>query len=399
MGGPDARPPEQERDRLALLLGQLTDANMHFPERPRFVEGIEVFDMPDGLGIQFRGAEAPVLLRGRDVADVLAYLREVMDGTRTLIQLLEGAPHPVGCPAVARTLLLLHSRGLISGGPATARDDGFTRRQQMFWGRNLSITRSAASGSEIDRRMRTARVGLFGCGMFGAVTADVLRRSGFENVDMWAFEADRPVAALTTDGDTPMPVATVPADDLDAALALIRRRSIELDLLITATVDAPRAFLLGANDICQGSGTPWLAANVDGSAVDIGPLTFPGETACYRCLALRQASAAPLAVEDELFHERLVRQPASKSRVAEALWPDTLAASLIAGEAMRAVTGIAAPTLTDAVLRVLPLTGYLQRNEVRRLARCPGCYRGEVNSAARGPEGPAASAMDPAGAD
>jgi hypothetical protein len=42
----------------------LEDRNLRFPARPRFIPDLSIFSMPDGLGIQIRGAEMPVLLRG-----------------------------------------------------------------------------------------------------------------------------------------------------------------------------------------------------------------------------------------------------------------------------------------------------------------------------------------------
>lgn len=371
------RPTQHHAEALALLLAQLSDPNLHFPELPRFVDGVSTFDMPDGLGIQFRGAEAPVLIRGQLVSQVLTYLRARMDGSRTVTEVLRDVPAGLSVVAVARTLLILHSKGLITVLAALPERDGFARRQQLYWGRNLAITRSSGSAPEVDRRIRAARVTLFGVGLFGSVVSDLLVRCGFNNLEVLGFEGDAPMSVLIVDG-RPLPVRAVPAGDLDAALTVVRARAADADLVISATVDAPRRLLTGINDICQRTRTPWLVANCDGSAIDLGPLVYPGETACYQCLLLRQASASPSAVEDELFHEHLAGNPTPPSSTGEALWPVTLAASMLAGEATRSVSGIAPPTLTDAMLRVLPVSGFLHRNEIQRVPRCPRCFRGDV---------------------
>ena len=48
------------------LLGQVFDPNIRFPDRPLFIDDVEVFELPDGLGFFVSGGEAPALLRGGD---------------------------------------------------------------------------------------------------------------------------------------------------------------------------------------------------------------------------------------------------------------------------------------------------------------------------------------------
>jgi hypothetical protein len=172
------------------LLRQLLDPNIRFPARPVFVDDIDMFEMPDGLGFFISGFEAPVLLRGRFAHPAIAYLRQMLDGTRTVEHLLTAAPTDLPMQALIRTMLVLHSKGLLSS-EATKTEyngDDVGRRQLLYWGRHLAVTRSASSASEIDRRLTTARVLLLGSGLFGTAVADLLSRTGVGAIEVVSWD-------------------------------------------------------------------------------------------------------------------------------------------------------------------------------------------------------------------
>src|SRR6516165_4215045 len=74
------------------LLGQVFDPNIRFPDRPLFIDDVEVFELPDGLGFFVSGGEAPALLRGRFANAAIAYVRPLLDGAHTVEHL------PTTCP-------------------------------------------------------------------------------------------------------------------------------------------------------------------------------------------------------------------------------------------------------------------------------------------------------------
>jgi bacteriocin biosynthesis cyclodehydratase domain-containing protein len=376
-------------EELTGLLGQLLDPNIHFPERPVFVPDLDVFEMPDGLGFQFRGTEAPIILRGKAVTAVVEYLRATLDGNVTREQLIAKPPDGVGPSAFVRALLLLHTKGLLASADEErlsrlpAIQDTTLDRQLLFWGRHLGITRAASSGTEVQRRLAKARVVLFGGGLFGAITGDLLARTGFGNIQVLAWNDDGPMQHANKVGfPSVREFRHLPTTAFDPALLTLREWLAAADLLITATCDAPTALFISINDIAINARTAWLRGNSDGAALDIGPLVQPYETACFACLSLREQSAREFAFEHEHYEERLetAREASERILVGEAVWPATLGASLLVGEAFRFITGLAASTLTNAVLRVLPVTGKFESNRFIRTPRCPACYRGTISA-------------------
>jgi bacteriocin biosynthesis cyclodehydratase domain-containing protein len=367
------------------LLGQLFDPNIGFPDRPLFIDDVDVFEMPDGLGFFIPGGETPALLRGRFANAAIAYLRPLLDGAHTVEQLLVTSPPGLPVQALIRTLLVLHSKGLLTreGSTAGYRGDEVGRRQRLYWGRHLALTRSASCAGEIDQRLMRARVLLVGTGLFGAAVADLLSRTGVGRIDVVGWDDDGTIG-VAVDGMPGTSSLLLPTTDVDQAISVVDGLVEGVDLLITATCDAPQAFLEEMNELALAARVWWLIGNSAGSAVDLGPLVLPYESACYTCLLLRQRSAEPIAVEREIYQEskRGPRHAGERDVIGESVWASTQAASFLVGEAVRVLSGIAAPTLTDSVLRLLPVSGILERSQVLRVPRCPACYRGDVPATA-----------------
>lgn len=371
-------------DEMRMLLGRLLDPNIRFPPTPRLVPDLQIFEMPDGLGIQFRGGETPVILRGQRAGDALAFLLTRLDGTRTLEALLAECPPDLPKPTLLRTLSLLHGKGLLIGTePASLlpAGDDVLHRQMLFWGRHLDLSRNASSAGEVQRRLATARLVLVGTGMFGAATYDLLTRSGCTDIRALGWNDDGLFReTMTRCPAPPREMVHLPTTSVDAAAAHLRDWMEDTDLLVTATCEAPAALFRAINRIALIRRVSWLHGNTSGSRADIGPYIWPHDSACYHCMELRQASMRDLAIEEHLYQEHLAQERDVTERAprGEAVWSATLAASLLAGEVIRVVSGIAAPTLMNAVIELAPVSGMLRMNHFLRVPRCPECYAGEV---------------------
>jgi bacteriocin biosynthesis cyclodehydratase domain-containing protein len=385
-----------EEGDIRRLLGQLLDPNIRFPTRPRLLPDLHTFRMPDGLGVRFDGAEAPVILRGRLADAALTCLLPQLDGTHTLGDLMESCPPDLPRQTLLRTLSLLHSKGLlVSGGADAAGEreadsielalgggaDEVLRRQLLFWGRHLDFTRSAGSATEVQRRLATARLVLVGTGLFGTATYDLLARSSCPQVRVLAWNDEGLLSEALDSGTAWAPeVVRLPSTSIDTATAQLRSWLTDADLLVTATCDAPVALFRAINRLTLQQKVPWLHSNMSASQIDIGPCISPYDSACYTCMEMRQASMQDLAIEDHLYQEHLAEERASTERIllGEAVWAASLGASLVVGEVIRILSGIAPPTLVDAVTTVSPISGFLQTSRFRRVPRCPDCYRGEI---------------------
>jgi bacteriocin biosynthesis cyclodehydratase domain-containing protein len=233
----------------------------------------------------------------------------------------------------------------------------------------------------VQRRVATADVGVVATGLFGAATVDLLVRTGCRRYRVLAWDDDGFLEkTLTEFAVQPFDLERPKTTAIDAAVEILREWMSDVDLLVTATRDAPNALFRAINDLSLHYRRPWLRANGDGSAIDLGPLFHPFESSCFTCLELRTRSAQGFAIENELYQSRLAleREAGDRTVVGEDLWSSTLGASILVGETFRVLTGLAPATLVDSVLRLTPLTGVIEQNHVRRVPRCPDCYRGNV---------------------
>jgi bacteriocin biosynthesis cyclodehydratase domain-containing protein len=375
---------------LSTLRRLFDDPNIRFPAKPRLIEDVSVFRIPDGLGVQFRSQEAPVLIRGREAEGALNYLLSALDGSRSVPDLIEQTPKDVPKKAVFQTLWLMKTKGLLGGeedaaGPA---DDGL-RRQLLFWGRHLTVTHSAASSTEIQRRLETARIVLIGTGMFGAATYDVLARSGCGAFSVLAWDDDGVVeSALKAHPVTPQQFAHLPTTSVDDAGARLRTWIEGADLVVTATRNAPAALFQMLNEICLERHVPCLRATMEGTRIEIGPYVYPYGSACFTCMELRKRSMEEFAVEEQLYQESLAEErPSGETRpMGEAVAFSTLAAGLVSAEVVRILTEIAPPTLIDSVLTVSPLKGTFEVHRFLRVPRCPSCSRSIIFAKVDGQE-------------
>ncbi len=91
-----------------------------------------------------------------------------------------------------------------------------------------------------------------------------------------------------------------PSDRLREALTLV-------DLVVGCAADPVDRLVQFPliNRICVELEKPWLALALDGDVIQLGPLFVPGETACFRCMELREESRLPHPAEFIHFREHI----------------------------------------------------------------------------------------------
>ena len=178
----------------------------------------------------------------------------------------------------------------------------------------------------------------------------------------------------------PREVVALTSTSVEESQELLRGWIGDLDLVVTATRNAPDALMEAVNRTCLRAGVRWLRADEDASGFDIGPFVDPWSSACFTCLVLRRRSMQEYPIEDQLAQHDLAtaRAAGATTPQGESIASATLGASLVVGEVVRVVTNLAGPTLLNAVLHVSPMTGTIERNQVLRVPRCEACHHGAV---------------------
>ena len=207
----------------------------------------------DRFLLQF--GEKLVSFEGRAATQLLPALLPLLDGTRTVDEIVETLGLPVR-PAVEKALALLDEQGVLTAGaPENVHD--YALRSAEFLAATDPLGRPA---KELLATIEPATVAVAGSGPLAAEIASSLRRSGIARLERLA---------------------------LDAAASHLER--FELAVAVPAGEELPR--LAAWNVAAFQTSLPWLQVlPFDGLLAAVGPFYVPRETACYECFKVRRAS-------------------------------------------------------------------------------------------------------------
>jgi bacteriocin biosynthesis cyclodehydratase domain-containing protein len=359
------------------LLSVLADPNLGIPVQPTITPDIAVMTLPDELGVQIRGLPEPLILRGRVCEAVVQYLFTALDGTRDLRDLLAERPPTIADHVVLRIVWLFHRKGVVVQASVNrdAKPDESERRQRLFWGRNLSVTRAHESADDVQAQLEAAHVVIVADGLFGAATIDVMQRSGIANLQavLWDDNPKLFDGVVTSPGSLTVPGRM----DIVGLSEALEPLLADADLLMSATVNASAKLDIALNNIALDKRVPYLRGALVEDRLDIGPLVLPYESACMECMLAREASVQETPIEEELYQRwRAVPRGARPvPPVGEPLYAAAAGAGLMTGEAIRTLTSLQPVAVVNAVRTMFIATGETTVNRFLRVPRCPRCYR------------------------
>lgn len=355
----------------------LADKKLGFPDKPQVVRDLQFFAMPDGLGLQVRGLVKSILLRGRLAETLVPWLLSICDGKRTLAEIVSAAPDGVCAQDVADALFLLFKKGVIGVSHAhiAPDNDESMRRQLLFWGRQIGMTRNNESAEQVAVKLMQSRLLFIGNGLYGTCVYDMLCRCGFNDFVVLEWGPDD-FLSKTLASWTPQSTVLKLGSSLEQVRLALNEYLPEVDLLVLAVRNCGSAFFQQINQLCLSHYRRWLCSHDRAGTIDIGPFVEPYSSACWTCMHLRQVSAMEDAISEALYDEEITKNPPLDVLVGESITMATMAASMIAEEAIRIITVSRMPVFVDAVSTVAN-SGSFKTNRFRRVPRCPDCYRGK----------------------
>jgi bacteriocin biosynthesis cyclodehydratase domain-containing protein len=371
-----------------VALSFLKESGTNFPSRPKLVEDILVFQMPDGLGMQFRGLPNPLVLRGALAERILPKLLPLLDGQHDVSQLIELFAKDATASDIADLLKNLFTRGAIAGvddfrhTPKNVVDT----KHQLFFGRRLGLTRNNNCSSEVIDKLKTARIVVIAEGLLGATVIDLLHRSGFDNLIVAALKNEKASEELFAHFSNPVQVTFTEGNE-SAVRNYLQSRLKTADLVVAALRNLPQSVFMAINELCVQAGIQWLRACDNGSNIEVGPYVNPYDSACFECLLVRQVSVSDYAVEEELYQKHLEEGSALTGLLGESIGLATQSAAYIAQESVRILSAIEKPQLDGSVIS-FHSSGNIEQNWFTRVPRCEVCARGGAISI---PESPHAS--------
>jgi len=271
-------------------------------------------------------AGSVVTLEGRGAATLLPALLPLLDGTRSVEQLI-GELGLAAEPAVLNALELLARHGLLLDGPAGADDSPAGLAAAALF---VAAGTRRTSPAEARAALTAADVGLAGSGEIAAELARLLDEAGVR-------------------------AAREPLDDAGA------------DFVVAAPAATELRRLGELNDRRLRSRRAWLQVlPPDGRSVVVGPLFLPGLSACHSCYRLRRGACSDYENDFDAIDEA----------ASQAASPQALLAAAAGIATVLVIRWLAArdPTLPGRfyALETGAVLG-LSHHHLLRVPRCPSC--------------------------
>ena len=230
----------------------------------------------------------------------------------------------------------------------------------------LQVT-SRFTGKTADR-LEESSVLVAGVGELGPQIAADLVRSGVGSVTFTSLadggaEDDDPLGLL--DGLADEEALELLDGDGDVVEALE-----EVDAAMLATDEDRPEIAAAFNEFAHEAGTPWMLAQVRGFDGLVGPVVFPGETACYRCLERRIESNASDPKAYAAYRDGIADEPTMAS-VGLPSFARTVAGYATVDLLYLLAYGQAFTVGRTVVLNFLDLS--TEVNEVLKVPRCKVC--------------------------
>jgi molybdopterin-synthase adenylyltransferase len=360
--------------------------------RSRLLQFVETYTVPlPNGGIHLKNPGQSAEIRGRAVRDVIPTLLPLLDGTRTLDQIVAELATTASAQSIEQVITILERKGLIrevEPVPPELQSEDLSQYETVarFFGTTGSRYATLAA-------LRRAHIAIVNSGPVAPLLISALTKFGVDRITLIAAESVGEVEVQQCRVLGADDSGRRWADVLEPALrprartrlAVVSKRPEEIDdwtaelegvTMMVALVQGPILFypwLERLNLAAVSRGIPWTSvALLDGDLVHVGPTIRPRVTACYKCYELRYKSHLPYVGTHEAFaaHVRQMERPLDFGvlpPVADIL------AGLAAMEVARAISPDSTP-ITSGRLMTFSLSEFKSElHPVLKLPRCPHC--------------------------
>jgi len=340
------------------------------PMKPRLHRSYYVIEIPDSDNVLLYKEGRGVRLKPIGGMDLLPQLLAVVDGSRTVTDIVSGLGQ-FDSKLVRGALASLHEHGLLEEGDAPSPETG-EPADQLVHGLVTNLAPKQASGVLDD--LAKANVVVIGTGEVASSIVQMLDECGVGQTNaLPATVIDRPAHHGTVGlGSEMAPTAT---STKRARLPETSNSMIAEAALVIVASDHPDPDLVEAvNDACLEQAVIFLPVVLVGLEGRLGPTCIPGHTACAQCADLRVKSNLSRYEEYLLYEREMRRCPGARPFGRLPHFPAVLA-GMAATEVFKLVTKVYPPTTFGRVVVMDMLRSESLSHTVLRVPRCGACGR------------------------
>lgn len=374
------------KKKMNILYQFFGDKNVNFPEHPKLVNGIHVYEAPKGVGIQFRGGTEKFLIKGADSYKIWNYLKKVLDGMHTLEEIIETADkdHLLDRLNVGIFLKTLHCYHLLEPDPNVEfkpieiHFDIFSQKQAEYYGRVVPLSGLNKSGQDVLERIRNCKVLLIVNEIFAPIVSYYMQMTGFHdmgflvigstNTKMFRCYISKQVNVMTYEQ-----IGDLKPEELRN---LLSQKIADYQYIFT-TLSNPNIFFLNEiSRMCTIFNHPMLSISIKDNDYEVGPFYFPEmKSPCISCYNLREQSYRLDAAYEFIYQRGL--KDAGKLTDDDIKGFDYNAFSVVLNLAIsefkNALAKISHPKLIGNVLRFNSLNYMMSLNSFFKVPGCASC--------------------------
>lgn len=347
------------------------DPNVRFPEKPRLLNEIHIYEAPYGLGVQFNGGPHPLIIRGKNVGEIFSALKQRMDGALGWEQLVLDLSKDFEIDEVIHVLRILQANSLLRDGVGT--NGEVENPQTQYYNRVLGRSGFLKKGSDVYRIISSVKLLLLSEGMMAELLLEHLLRVGFKAENLTLFV----LSDVNRDIIEKMGVKLNLLDQssIKACEANLQKIVGSYRFVISALPNPSDWFVNSLNRIAIIENVPTFYLSKQKEFFEIGPYVIPKRTSCIFCKTMRSNSYnedAPIenSYQDLLKEKQMVIGDSAKGDD----YISTLAAtSIFLGEVVKVISGYAANGLINGSYSYDIINGFMKKQMILRIPGCPEC--------------------------
>lgn len=307
---------ENKRNQQNILNQFFCDKNVHFPHKPKIVDGIHVYEAPKGLGIQFRGGTEKFLIKGADTYKIWNFLKTMLDGTHTLEEIIDRGWKLQGLDRVDTGTFLktLHCYHLLEPDTFIKQEsikmsfDIFSEKQAQYYDRVVPYSGLNKNGKDVLERIRNCKVMLIADEIFAPLVSFQMQMAGFRDLGFLVTGNDESKIAKNyiSEQINIMTYENISEVKTTNFRNILSQKMPDYQYVLTILSNPSVFFLNEIGRMCTLFNLPMLSISIKDNDYEVGPFYFPElESPCISCYNLREQSFRKDAIYEYIYQEDL----------------------------------------------------------------------------------------------
>ena len=356
--------------------GFFSDKNVRFPDKPRLIKEISIYDAPYGLGVQFRGGPKKLVIRGKGAGKLFQALAEVMNGNNSLEDIFDLLDSEYDINDISSMLKILHAHNLlIDADTSDVYQTTVNNVQLNYYNRIKGSTGFHPTGHDIHEAIHDCKILLIGSENLIPAILTNLELIGFKNVGLCYQKGEAYLKYNHYFSQEFLSEMDMTGHDENSIINQINLKIDDYQYVIIAFENPNRHFLTALNDFCIAKDKPSVFFSLIENNFEIGPFVLPRGSACFTCSVLRKNSYNEDALFENIYQDGLSsNNTLNDSQIKGVdLLATNIAAGVLVSEFSKIIASYSSPQLLNTIIEYDGLNGQFNTVEIIRVPGCQSC--------------------------